>query len=851
MMPLEIFWATAGIGMPTGMAPKARIVAPATGDAVGGIVDVRLAPVGMDERVVGQVKLLIGDILVFTDTKLPTHFRLDTHGWPEGPITLRAEAVDGLEVGSDEVSVTFDDPGFRFLEATPNTRDVSNGDQIVVQLTVDVPGVVVTADFSALDSGFQTGAVTTSFDDTGDYEIIYTITGDNVRPDGRYVVPITGVHAGQTLTHEQLWLDLRNLPETPFRVESGIFVPGSLPLPSGTWSASNATVSSSGDFIVTGGSATLGIGFSGDDVIGIIVGLEGHTGYYHLPLDGSNGAEEAILLMRAFVADELAPTFLPVRVALVDVMGRVSAYTAHQFQVKQVGSGDLQVSVAWDTPTDVDLHVIEPGGCELYYSNTGCGSGGVLDLDSNPGCLMDNVNNENIFWPQGAAPVGDYIVRVDFFEDCCFCGANYTVTINFCGATEVHQGVFTPGSDDYGSAGSGVTVAEFSNEACESTLRGRVQYEDRTFDEDGFSANSWLPVRSGLVVLERASDGEVLGTTSTDRAGRYELQFSNLEPTDLIVKVSSRTDPADGLRDIQIMNHPKFKQLYVVSSPPFQHDPEVTLLEMDIAVPVEQGAGAFNVFDVVVAGHDLVRRMTGRELGELLGFWATGADTTDTLYCSQYFYDLGFCTELGALSVQGKDSDRDEYDDMVILKEFFKLVLERTSQDDNPGGPHDGTRDEPTQAWSEGVSTFFAADVIGTPYFVDSRPLGVYLVTDLETMPSPFAFETAADAGGDAPTMSGAVSEDLVAAVLWDLADAPVTEVFDGVHGERSGIFDSVFGYFNKGPGFTDRGVAGVDLVDFLDGWFCRGWGHKLEVQDIVVFHRGFPYDFSGPLACP
>ena len=64
---------------------------------------------------------------------------------------------------------------------------------------------------------------------------------------------------------------------------------------------------------------------------------------------------------------------------------------------------------------------------------------------------------------------------------------------------------------------------------------------------------------------------------------------------------------------------------------------------------------------VILRRDDALRLATGHELGDLDAFWATGTDTTETIYCSEYFYDSGVCTELGALSVQGKDIDRDEF----------------------------------------------------------------------------------------------------------------------------------------------------------------------------------------------
>src|SRR5207237_4273195 len=45
-------------------------------------------------------------------------------------------------------------------------------------------------------------------------------------------------------------------------------------------------------------------------------------------------------------------------------------------------TGDVQVSVSWDAPSDVDLHVVDPSGEEIFYGNPASASGGQLDVVS-------------------------------------------------------------------------------------------------------------------------------------------------------------------------------------------------------------------------------------------------------------------------------------------------------------------------------------------------------------------------------------------------------------------------------------------------------------------------------------
>ena len=83
-------------------------------------------------------------------------------------------------------------------------------------------------------------------------------------------------------------------------------------------------------------------------------------------------------------------------------------------------TGALVVSLWWDTEADLDLHVVDAYGVEIWAGNinsydqfaavptTDAGAwneGGILDFDSNAGCNIDGRCNENVVWA-GAAPPG-------------------------------------------------------------------------------------------------------------------------------------------------------------------------------------------------------------------------------------------------------------------------------------------------------------------------------------------------------------------------------------------------------------------------------------------------------------
>ena len=132
------------------------------------------------------------------------------------------------------------------------------------------------------------------------------------------------------------------------------------------------------------------------------------------------------------------------------------------------GSGEVQVTLRWDTDTDLDLHLLEPtanGSCEISYSDPNrpgqpsqCGAVGSLDLDSNACCAIDGVNVENIIYPPGPVPSGTYTVQVENFDACSVAGVlPFEVTVRANGQVQVLCGGFPNAS-----GGANKTVLTFS-----------------------------------------------------------------------------------------------------------------------------------------------------------------------------------------------------------------------------------------------------------------------------------------------------------------------------------------------------------------------------------------------------
>lgn len=182
----------------------------------------------------------------------------------------------------------------------------------------------------------------------------------------------------------------------------------------------------------------------------------GIDGYYEVGLPSPQASVSALL---AF-AQTIALPELDLMFAVADAAGRVGPYARLTTTVTPVGTGDVQVTLSWDADSDVDLHVIDPAGEEVFYGRRSSASGGALDLDSNAGCAIDGVRNENITWPVGRAPRGTYTVRVDYWSNCGVPQTNYTVRVNNGGSVQIFTGTFTGGGDQ-GGAGSGRPITTF------------------------------------------------------------------------------------------------------------------------------------------------------------------------------------------------------------------------------------------------------------------------------------------------------------------------------------------------------------------------------------------------------
>ena len=78
-------------------------------------------------------------------------------------------------------------------------------------------------------------------------------------------------------------------------------------------------------------------------------------------------------------------------------------------------TGDVQITLIWNNLNDLDLHVLCPSGEKIFYRRPRSACHGELDVDMNAGRNRSREPVENVFWPEGQAPFGNFKVIVHYF----------------------------------------------------------------------------------------------------------------------------------------------------------------------------------------------------------------------------------------------------------------------------------------------------------------------------------------------------------------------------------------------------------------------------------------------------
>ena len=179
-------------------------------------------------------------------------------------------------------------------------------------------------------------------------------------------------------------------------------------------------------YVIPGGSNKLKINFQDADhnVCNIYYGIVNTYGYYKVPVQSQNNSCDLIVILSQLVKEN---NFI-IKISLEDLNGNISCPYYLPVELKEAHPGKLQISLSFDQHNDLDLHVIEPSGFEIYWHDTLSPNGGKLDLDANSNCVYDSVNNENIYYTENI-PLGCFKVGVIKYMQCIpGVNTNFTVT---------------------------------------------------------------------------------------------------------------------------------------------------------------------------------------------------------------------------------------------------------------------------------------------------------------------------------------------------------------------------------------------------------------------------------------
>ena len=825
--------------------PSLTILAPSAGSTVSGQVLVELDI----QRVERDLDLyLYADEAA--DDQAPVKFpsgqaRFNTLTVENGTHEVTAELREGTEVVAREtVEVLVDNPSFRLLSYAPTSAYFESGQVLEFEVELTHEDVALDADFSHLDPNFDPERVDIEQMKEGRYLVRYELPSSGLT-SGIHDWALSVDDGDQALTWD-LRVAIHASPRIPFRVAQAIYIDAEPPEQPAASEADPELKLEARNPLLSGVTSRLAVDWEGSDqeYSQLLVSVPEHHGYYVVQTPPEERSVELELA-------DLKPNrdgSLQVRVAPLSPGAEASGWQSTTLEVVDVGLGGLQFSLFWDAPVDMDLIVIDPNETVVDFE-TPSAAGGHLNLDANALCEISPSNAENISWGPGAATTGTYEVRVNLFDNCGYEGDIHWEII--ASLADTGQAAIEADSKA-GASSSGMTFSgTLSSSAPDMTgegshagpvtiisaqsVEGVIKFKKRTFAGLLDQVLRYAPVRAV------ADDGSktVLAEGMTDDVGAYNLTVNNPEGHRFSLEVEasySGTSPGAAIARVVPGGS---------STPHTFRGPAITPRDgsshlQNLSIAPSDDSGAFNILDNMQKGYEwVVSQGRAGGLGPLSATWTAGKKNGGSKYRHSS----------RSYVIQGQASDPDEFDDSVIMHEYMHFVHNSLSFS-GPKGSHNG-RVKPALAFKEGFATLLGQHVLQNRLYIDMDATPFDSITDLELDPNP---EYVGTADG---TVHGLVAEDLTSLLVWDLLDphSPV-EPFDRITAPSTVIET----FFNElGPRMTTgRGAAGVDLVDFLDGFRCTagarissgGSFYDGDLPDILA-DRAFPYDMDPNPPCP
>ena len=357
------------------------------------------------------------------------------------------------------------------------------------------------------------------------------------------------------------------------------------------------------------------------------------------------------------------------------------------------------------------------------------------------------------------------------------------------------------------------------------TATGRFVYEDRTWNETGFTgATTTLPIRfADVEVYDSAKTGSkaILAKGRTAADGAFSIAVSDSSTRKVRVRVLAQTVQTTDLF-LKVTN--QSGSVYAGYGPEVTgHPPSVNVDFGTMTAAAFSGGEAFNIFDLAVRGADYVKDMAGSRPNSKRLVTLRWASTGGVSVAS---------TSGNTVTLR----DTAGYDDTVILHEWAHYAMNNYSKSTNPGGTHAlaDCNEDLRLAFDEGRATFLGNAVIRR---FGLGPANVYVRTG-----------GASGAGGATNwfdleeeiqyACDGATSEVNVARSLWDIGDSSTTpDSTPGVEEDHDllALPDQEVWQVFSGP---IKNATTVTHESFWNGWFDGSVanGNLLEMQNVFGF---------------
>ena len=148
-----------------------------------------------------------------------------------------------------------------------------------------------------------------------------------------------------------------------------------------------------------------------------------------------------------------SPSFVEQTPEVTSLDGQEEASAIQEMDARLQDSGvnnagsDMSITLSWNNYNDLDLVVQEPNGTKIFFSKKRSETQGELNVDANANPSQRTSRPvENIKWPIGKAPLGEYKVFVMFYKKSHTEESSgvtpYRVRMNYGGQDKVFSGSF-------------------------------------------------------------------------------------------------------------------------------------------------------------------------------------------------------------------------------------------------------------------------------------------------------------------------------------------------------------------------------------------------------------------------